>query len=321
MAEGWSIPALFYGGSPLKGQAAFGSGYGTADTKEAVAATGNIRETTVDDAGLQLGELTLANRIVIAPMCQYSAEDGSATDWHTIHLGSLAQSGAGLLIIEATAVEARGRISWADLGLWSDANEAALAQVLESVRRYSAMPIGIQLAHAGRKASTERPWDGGGVIAPDALNGWQTVSASPLAFRDGDPLPQALTPGEIDEIVEAFVAAALRADRLGLDVIEIHAAHGYLLHQFLSQLSNQRSDDYGGSLENRMRLTLLGTHFDSPDVQAPLGLTRAQDDDDPDGDTIEAEQFEQFLHKKYLGQKRFSLEGGEGLAPPGHRGR
>lgn len=205
---------------------------------------------------LQLGALQLANRIVIAPMCQYSADEGSATDWHTIHLGNLALSGAGLLIIEATAVEARGRISWADLGLWNDANEAALAKVLAAVRRHSAMPIGIQLAHAGRKASTQRPWDGGGVIAPDAPNGWRTLSASPLPFRDGDPEPQAATVADIDGIVQAFVAAARRAERLGLDLIEIHAAHGYLLHQFLSPLSNRRDDDYGGSLENRMRLTL-----------------------------------------------------------------
>jgi 2,4-dienoyl-CoA reductase-like NADH-dependent reductase (Old Yellow Enzyme family) len=207
-------------------------------------------------SALKLGALTLANRIVIAPMCQYSAEDGSATDWHTIHLGSLAQSGAGLLIIEATAVEARGRISWADLGLWNDANEAALAKVLASVRRYSAMPIGIQLAHAGRKASTGRPWDGGGVIAPDAPKGWQTLSASALPFNDSDPLPQAASAADIDTVVQAFVESAQRADRLGLDVIEIHAAHGYLLHQFLSPLSNRRDDAYGGSLDNRMRLTL-----------------------------------------------------------------
>ncbi|MEQ1438868.1 NADH:flavin oxidoreductase/NADH oxidase [Fontimonas sp. SYSU GA230001] len=219
---------------------------------------------------LQLGALELANRIVIAPMCQYSAEDGCATDWHTIHLGHLALSGAGLLIIEATAVEARGRISWADLGLWNDANEAALAQVLESVRRYSAMPIGIQLAHAGRKASTARPWDGGGVIAPDDPKGWQTLSASALPFSDGDPPPQAATVEDIDDVVQAFVDAALRAERVGLDVIEIHAAHGYLLHQFLSPLSNRRDDDYGGSLENRMRLTLRV--FDAVRAAVPASL-------------------------------------------------
>ena len=205
---------------------------------------------------LKLGPLELANRIVIAPMCQYSAEDGCATDWHLMHLGNLSQSGAGLLIIEATAVEPRGRISWADLGLWDDATEAALARVLAGVRRYSAMPIGIQLAHAGRKASTGRPWDGGGQIAPTAQNGWQTVSASERPFHEKDNPPQALSESAIAEIVAAFVASALRAVRLGLDAIEIHAAHGYLLHQFLSPLSNGRTDRYGGSLENRMRLLL-----------------------------------------------------------------
>ena len=205
---------------------------------------------------LSFGPLFLANRIVIAPMCQYSAEEGCASDWHVQHLGTLAQSGAGLLILEATAVEPRGRISWADLGLWDDATEAALGRVLESVRRWSPMPLGIQLAHAGRKASTERPWDGGGAIAPGVDRGWQTVSASARGFHDTDPLPQALDAAGIDAVVEAFAAAARRAERLGLQLIEIHAAHGYLLHQFLSPLSNGRRDDYGGSLENRMRLLL-----------------------------------------------------------------
>lgn len=205
---------------------------------------------------LDFGPVHLANRIVIAPMCQYSAEGGRATDWHTIHLGGLALSGAGLLIIEATAVEARGRITYADLGLWDDATEAALGRVLGAVRRYSTIPIGIQLAHAGRKASTRKPWDGGGAIAPDADNGWQILSASAESFKPGDPLPRPADENDIDVIVEAFAMAARRADRLGLNVVEIHAAHGYLLHQFLSPLSNHRSDAYGGNLENRMRLTL-----------------------------------------------------------------
>lgn len=207
-------------------------------------------------SAIQIGPLRLDNRIVIAPMCQYSADDGQASDWHLIHLGSLALSGAGLLILEATAVEPRGRISYADLGLWDDASEAALARVLKSVRRHSAMPIGIQLAHAGRKASTQKPWDGGQAIAPDDPNGWRTIAPSALAFKDADPAPLAATGADIDAIVERFADAARRADRLGLDVIEIHAAHGYLLHQFLSPLSNRRTDAYGGSLENRTRLTL-----------------------------------------------------------------
>jgi len=216
---------------------------------------------------LSLGPLSLSNRIVIAPMCQYSADDGRASDWHAQHLGTLSQSGAGLLILEATAVEPRGRISWADLGLWDDATEAALGGVLASVRRWSKMPIGIQLAHAGRKASTVRPWDGGGAIAPGQAHGWQVLAPSALPFNAGDPVPQALDAAGIDAVVEAFAAAARRAARLGLELIEIHAAHGYLLHQFLSPLSNRRDDDYGGSLDNRMRLLLRV--FDAVRAAAP----------------------------------------------------
>ncbi len=204
---------------------------------------------------ITLGGLTLPNRIVIAPMCQYSASEGRATDWHLIHLGHLAFSGAGLLIIEATAVTPQGRISGNDLGLWSDETEAALAQVLEKVRCYSEMPIAIQLAHAGRKASSQVPWMGGGQCPP-AEGGWQTVAPSALPWTPGEQLPHALQHAELAEIRDAFVAAARRAQRLGIKMIEIHAAHGYLLHQFLSPLSNQREDEYGGSLENRMRFPL-----------------------------------------------------------------
>lgn len=206
---------------------------------------------------LALGPLTLANRIVIAPMCQYSADEGRATDWHAFHWPNLAQSGAGLAIIEATAVEPRGRISWADLGLWDDTTEAAFARALAAARRYSAMPVGVQLAHAGRKASTQRPWDDQGAqIAPDAAHGWQTVSASSLPYSQGQHAPLALDQAGIDAIIGSFADSARRAARLGLDLIEIHAAHGYLLHQFLSPLSNLRDDAYGGSLEHRMRLVL-----------------------------------------------------------------
>jgi len=222
-------------------------------------------------SALSLGQVQLPNRIVVAPMCQYSAEDGRATDWHVMHLGALAQSGAGLLILEATAVQARGRISWADLGLWDDTCQAALASVLHSIRRHSAMPLGIQLAHAGRKASVARPWEGGGVLAPDHVHGWQAIAPSALAFEPDGPAPQAATLAEIDTIVQAFADAARRADALGFAVIEIHAAHGYLLHQFLSPLSNQRQDAYGGSLENRMRLLLRV--FDA--VRAAVSATRA----------------------------------------------
>lgn len=203
---------------------------------------------------ITFGRLTLSNRIVIAPMCQYSAEDGRASDWHAMHLGNLAQSGAGLLILEATAVEPRGRISWADLGLWDDGTEAALAHVLASVRRWSPMPLGIQLGHAGRKASVQRPWDGGGQLPADDARGWTTVAPSALPFHAADPAPQELDEAGIAGIVAAFAASAVRAERLGFELIEVHAAHGYLLHQFLSPLSNRRTDGYGGSLPNRLRL-------------------------------------------------------------------
>jgi 2,4-dienoyl-CoA reductase-like NADH-dependent reductase (Old Yellow Enzyme family) len=205
---------------------------------------------------LTVGSLRLDNRIVIAPMCQYSAEDGCMTDWHLIHLGQLAHSGAALLTIEATAVTPEGRISYGDVGLWSDANEAAMAQVLASVRRWSDMPIAIQLGHAGRKASTDKPWHGGRQIAPSAPNGWQTLAPSPLPFDAGDNPPAALEAEGLARIRTAFADAAVRSARLGLDAVQIHAAHGYLLHQFLSPLSNSRNDDYGGTLVNRMRFPL-----------------------------------------------------------------
>ncbi|MBX5461527.1 MAG: NADH:flavin oxidoreductase/NADH oxidase [Steroidobacteraceae bacterium] len=205
---------------------------------------------------IRVGNLALSNRIVIAPMCQYSAEDGCMTDWHVIHLGHLALSGAALLTIEATAVLPEGRISWADVGLWSDENEAAMARTLASVRRWSNMPIAIQLAHAGRKASTEVPWRGGAQIRPPDPHGWQTVAPSPLPFAEGQLAPLALDKAGLERVRSAFASAATRAARLGIDAIQIHCAHGYLLHQFLSPLSNRRDDEYGGSLENRMRFPL-----------------------------------------------------------------
>jgi 2,4-dienoyl-CoA reductase-like NADH-dependent reductase (Old Yellow Enzyme family) len=200
--------------------------------------------------------LTLANRIVIAPMCQYSAEDGCMNDWHLIHLGQLALSGAALLTIEATAVLPEGRITYADVGLWNDETEAALARTLKGIRRWSEMPVAIQLSHAGRKASTNVPWEGGAQIAPDHPHGWQTFAPSNIAFEDGEVAPVALDKAELQRIREAFAASAQRAARLGIDLIQIHAAHGYLLHQFLSPLSNRRDDEYGGSLENRIRFPL-----------------------------------------------------------------
>jgi 2,4-dienoyl-CoA reductase-like NADH-dependent reductase (Old Yellow Enzyme family) len=205
---------------------------------------------------LTIRGLTLRNRIIVAPMCQYSAEDGSMSDWHLIHLGHLALSGAALLTIEATAVLPEGRISYGDVGLWSDANEAAIGRVLESVRRWSDIPVAIQLAHAGRKASTELPWHGGAQIAPGAAHGWQTEAPSPLAFAAGETAPLALDREGLARVREGFAAAARRAARLGIEAVQIHAAHGYLLHQFLSPLANRREDEYGGSLENRMRFPL-----------------------------------------------------------------
>jgi 2,4-dienoyl-CoA reductase-like NADH-dependent reductase (Old Yellow Enzyme family) len=204
----------------------------------------------------EVGGLTLANRIVIAPMCQYSAEDGCMTDWHVIHLGHLALSGAGLLTIEATAVSPEGRISYGDVGLYSDACEEAMRRTLESVRRWSEMPIAIQLAHAGRKGSTELPWRGGEQIAPDRPNGWRTEAPSAIPFEENEVPPVALDRDGLARVREAFVDAARRAARLDLAAIQLHGAHGYLLHEFLSPLSNRRDDAYGGSLENRMRFPL-----------------------------------------------------------------
>lgn len=205
---------------------------------------------------LTISGLRLANRIIVAPMCQYSARDGSATDWHMIHLGHLALSGAGLLILEATAVSPEGRISPQDLGLYSDANEAALARVFSAVRAHSPIPLALQLAHAGRKGSSRPPWDGGAQIPSDQPGGWKTEAPSPVPHASGEDPPNALDRSGMDRVREDFVRAARRAARLGLDGIELHGAHGYLLHQFLSPIANKRDDAYGGSLENRMRFPI-----------------------------------------------------------------
>jgi 2,4-dienoyl-CoA reductase-like NADH-dependent reductase (Old Yellow Enzyme family) len=188
-------------------------------------------------------------------MCQYSADDGSATDWHMLHLGHLAISGAGLLMIEATAVERLGRISHGCLGLYSDNNELALAHVVASCRRFGNVPMGIQLAHAGRKASTQRPWEGGGSLKPHQ-DPWSTVAPSAFALDDGWQTPNEATKADLARVRDAFVEATRRSQRLGLDLVEAHCAHGYLLHEFLSPISNRRTDSYGGSLENRMRFPL-----------------------------------------------------------------
>lgn len=203
---------------------------------------------------LTIRGVELRNRIVMSPMCQYSAEEGMAHDWHLVHLGSRAVGGAALVIVEATAVTRDGRISPGDLGIWNDEQIEPLARIARFVRSQGAV-AGIQLAHAGRKASSEPPWQGGSPLAPDH-GGWTVVAPSPLPFHDGGPVPVALDEAGIDGIVDAFEAAARRALTAGFQVLEIHAAHGYLLHEFLSPLSNQRTDAYGGSLENRMRLPL-----------------------------------------------------------------
>jgi 2,4-dienoyl-CoA reductase-like NADH-dependent reductase (Old Yellow Enzyme family) len=206
-------------------------------------------------APIGLRSLALANRIAVSPMCQYSAEDGKANEWHMIHIGSLALSGAGMFCIEATAVERHGRITPACLGLWDDATEAALAPVLAAVRRHSLIAVAMQIAHAGRKGSSYVPWKGGRLI-PAAEGGWTTEAPSVVPHKPGETAPRALDNAGLDRIREAFAATAQRAARLGIDAIEIHAAHGYLLHQFLSPLSNQRTDQYGGQLENRLRYPL-----------------------------------------------------------------
>ena len=204
---------------------------------------------------ITLRGLHLANRIMVAPMCQYSSRDGEANDWHFTHINSLALSGAAMFCIEATAVEAIGRITHGCLGLWNDATEAALQPILASVRKHSKTAVAMQLAHAGRKASSHVPWDGGQQI-PLAQGGWQAEGPSALPHKEGETPPLALDDAGLQRTREAFVAAARRAERLGIDALELHCAHGYLLHQFLSPISNKRTDRYGGSLQNRMRYPL-----------------------------------------------------------------
>src|ERR1700748_1988678 len=205
---------------------------------------------------IRLRELALPNRIMVAPMCQYSAVDGEANDWHFTHINNLALSGAAMFCIEATHVEAIGRITPGCLGLYSDANEAALKPILASVRKHSKAAVAMQLAHAGRKGSSGRPWEGGQQIPPGAPGAWQAVAPSAVAHKEGEALPAALDDAGLVRIRHAFVNSAKRAERLGIDALELHGAHGYLLHQFLSPISNKRTDKYGGSLENRMRYPL-----------------------------------------------------------------
>ncbi|HKX11488.1 MAG TPA: NADH:flavin oxidoreductase/NADH oxidase [Stellaceae bacterium] len=237
---------------------------------------------------IALRGLTLPNRVVVAPMCQYSADDGSATDWHTMHLGSFAISGAGLLMIEATGVERPGRISHGCLGLYSDSNELALAHVLAVCRQIGNVPIGIQLGHAGRKASAQRPWEGGRSLKPEQ-DSWPTVAPSAIPLDAGWQTPREATNADLARIKAAFVDATRRAHRLGLDLVEAHCAHGYLLHTFLSPLSNRRTDGYGGSAEKRMRfpLEVVEAMRTAWPAEKPLGVRISATDWLDDGFKIE----------------------------------
>jgi 2,4-dienoyl-CoA reductase-like NADH-dependent reductase (Old Yellow Enzyme family) len=201
---------------------------------------------------LDLGGITLPNRIIVSPMCQYSADDGCMNDWHFVHLGHLAYSGAGLLMMEATHVTREGRITHGCTGLYDEHNEASIKRVIEACRRVSTSPIGIQIGHAGRKASSQVPWEGRDYLRPDQ-SPWPTVAPSALPFGEGWHVPRELLAREIGALVDAFAASAERAKRVGFDALELHSAHGYLLHQFLSPLSNRRGDDYG---RDRMRFPL-----------------------------------------------------------------
>jgi len=204
---------------------------------------------------IRLAELDLVNRIVVSPMCQYSADDGVGNDWHLNHLGTLSNSGAALVVIEATGIERRGRITHGCLGLYSDDCQAALAHMIAHCRRYGTAKLGIQLAHAGRKASAQRPWEGAQPLK-SGDDPWETIAPSAIPFGPGWPTPREMSSADMERARDGFVAAARRAIRAGIDAIELHGAHGYLLHSFLSPISNKRSDEYGGSPDGRMRFPL-----------------------------------------------------------------
>lgn len=231
----------------IEGQASHGCAAGTEHDRE-------IPEIDLLSP-LTIRGVTLRNRIAMSPMCQYVAKDGFADDWHLVHLGSRASGGVGLVVVEATAVTPQGRITPGDVGIWSDRHAEALARIARFVHSQGAI-AGIQLAHAGRKASCDLPWNGGAGLLTEAAGGWPVIGPSPIPFDEGNPVPQELDSAGIEAVVLAFEEATRRALSAGFKVIEIHAAHGYLLHEFLSPLSNHRTDDYGGSLENRMRLLL-----------------------------------------------------------------
>ncbi|QKZ12980.1 NADPH dehydrogenase NamA [Spirosoma sp. KUDC1026] len=204
---------------------------------------------------ITIGRVQFKNRIVVSPMCQYSSQDGFSNDWHLVHLGSRAVGGAGLIITEAAAVSPEGRISPDDLGIWTDEHIAGLKRITQFIDQQGSV-AGIQLAHAGRKASTRRPWEGGGAIAPTEERGWETVAPSDIPFYAEKSAPKTLTAEGIQNVINDFREAARRSLDAGFRVVEVHAAHGYLIHEFLSPISNHRTDDYGGSFENRIRLLL-----------------------------------------------------------------
>ena len=203
---------------------------------------------------LKIRDIEFKNRIFVSPMCQYSSDSGMPTDWHLVHLGSRAVGGASLVMVEASAVSREGRISPDDSGMWSDDHALAFQRITRFIKDQGAVP-GIQLAHAGRKASTDAPWRGGKSLAAEE-RGWQPMAPSPIPFDDASPMPREVTQGDLEEILSQFLAAARRSLAAGFEVMEIHMAHGYLLHEFLSPLSNRRTDEYGGPMENRMRLPL-----------------------------------------------------------------
>ncbi len=263
---------------------------------------------------IALGGLMLANRIVIPPMDQYSADEGRPTQWHHMHYGNLAVAGAGMLIVEATAVEPEGRISQGDLGLWNDEQEELHRRMLDFIGTFSSIPVAVQIGHAGRKGSTGRPWEGRGPIAPQD-GGWPVYAPSALPFDAASQTPLALTEADIDRLLEAFVATSQRAVRAGYKAIELHAAHGYLLHEFLSPLSNKRDDAYGGSLENRMRfpLRVFAAVRKALPASVPVGMRVSGSDFVPGGwDVPECAILAQELEK--AGAAYIHVSGG-GLSP------
>lgn len=261
----------------------------------------------------RLRDLTTRNRVWVSPMCQYSSQDGLPTDWHLVHLGSRAVGGAGLVMVEATAVAPEGRISPHDSGIWSDAHATAFARITRFIKEHKAAAA-IQLAHAGRKASTQVPWQGDSAVPPER-GGWQPIAPSAIPFSPSYAKPREMTQADIEQVVEQFAAAGRRALAAGFDAIEIHAAHGYLMHEFLSPLSNHRTDEYGGSLQNRMRLLLRVTRVLREQWPAGLPLlVRISATDWAEGGWDLPQSIELAKHLKDLGVDLIDCSSG-GLVP------